>query len=455
VNIRAVYTQNEAVNLTIAGNNLYNSVNLTADSTGIVDYANWTVPLNASIGTYNVGITSTSGPTTKSPPDSQNFTIPGFPANVTALNLAGDTVQSVRIEVLENDISLDNQTTGSGGLATFLLETGAYTCRAYYKDEKVGERPLEITGSLTTNISCNLTNLGIRVITISDGVEIGLPEAAIFVTPINQTYATGITGAVTVHSLLPDVAYTLNVSRYGRSFNFTSIPPLLVDGSVVAWSNVTFVTPTLTMQINVVRGDGQPIGGALVKIQESLGGLYHEGNTSAEGVIGFTSAFGRYNVKVYDSNGIELNRTTVDLFEDANVTVQCNLYDLSFSVKVVDYFGQPIQNANMVLRREGLAPITKTTGADGMVTFANLVAGDFEVTVYLPGQSEPAAIQYFVAENMTILRINIVDYVVLAGFLVQTAHIAIAVIVLLTVILVLSLEIYRRKRSKAQKTSAE
>jgi hypothetical protein len=145
----------------------------------------------------------------------------------------------------------------------------------------------------------------------------------------------------------------------------------------------------------------------------------------------------------------------VDLFEDANVTVQCNLYDLSFSVKVLDYFGQPIQNANMVLRREGLAPITKTTGADGMVTFANLVAGDFEVTVYLPGQSEPAAIQYFVAENMTILRINIVDYVVLAGFLVQTAHIAIAVIVLLTVILVLSLEIYRRKRSKAQKTSAE
>lgn len=76
VDIKAVRQPNENVNITIAGTNVLNSENVTADNvTGIIHYTNWAVPSNASIGTYMINITSLSGKT-KTPADTQNFTIP-------------------------------------------------------------------------------------------------------------------------------------------------------------------------------------------------------------------------------------------------------------------------------------------------------------------------------------------------------------------------------------------
>jgi hypothetical protein len=451
VNVRVVYAQDENVTLAISGNNVYNAVNLTADSKGIIDYSGWAVPDNASIGTYNVAIVSMSGPTVKNPPDTQNFTVPGFGVNVTARNLAGEAVQSVGVETFENGASLTNETTGSDGMATWMLEIGNYTLQAYYQSVQVGERELEVSGVVSTDIVCNLTNLGIRVVAVAQGVEIAIPEATVYVTPINQTYGTDVNGLATVHSLLPNVTYTLNVSRYGMFFNFTTIPQLLAEGSPVAWSNITFVTPTLRLLVDVMEGDGQPIGGAIVKVRESMGGLYSEGDTSSDGIASFTSAFGRYNVEIYDASGIKLNATTVDLFQDANVTVYCDLYNLSLSVKVVDYLGQPISNVNVVLQREGLGQVIKPTGPDGTATFDNLVGGSFEVTVYLSGQSEPVAATSFLVENTSTTEVQLGNYLVLAGFLVQMAHVAVVVVVVLIVALILVLEIFRRRRSKPQK----
>jgi hypothetical protein len=451
VNVRAVYAQDENVTLTISGNNVYSAVNLTADSKGMVDYSGWMVPNNASIGTYNAAIVSTSGLTVKNPPDTQNFTVPGFAVNVTARNLAGEAVQSVGVETFENGASLINQTTGSNGMATWMLEIGNYTLQAYYQSVQVGGRELEVTGVISVDIVCNLTNLGIRVVAVAQGVETAIPEATVYVTPTNQTYGTDVNGLATVHSLLPNVTCTLNVSRYGMSFNFTTISQLLADGSPVAWFNITFVTPTLRLLVDVMNRDGHPIGDAIVKVQESMGGLYSEGNTSSDGIVSFTPAFGRYNVEVYDNRGIQLNVTTVDLFQDANVTVYCDLYNLSLSVKVVDYLGQPISNVNVVLQREGLGQVTKATGPDGTATFDNLVGGSYEVTVYLDGQSEPVAATSLLAENTTTTQVQLGNYVVLAGFLVHTAYVAVAMVVVLTVALILSLEIFRRRRSKPQK----
>jgi hypothetical protein len=45
-------------------------------------------------------------------------------------------------------------------------------------------------------------------------------------------------------------------------------------------------------------------------------------------------------------------------------------------------------------------------------------------------------------------------YVLLAGFLIETSQLAIALIIVLTLVVIISLEICRRRRSKPQKTES-
>ncbi len=62
-----------------------------------------------------MNIVSASGQTVKTPPDTQNFTVPGFAFNVTAKNLAGDLVPNVDVRAFEHEVSVINQTTNSNG----------------------------------------------------------------------------------------------------------------------------------------------------------------------------------------------------------------------------------------------------------------------------------------------------------------------------------------------------
>ncbi|MGB9756449.1 MAG: hypothetical protein ACPLVJ_01530, partial [Candidatus Bathyarchaeales archaeon] len=125
VDIKAAgYASGENVSITITGKDLYYSENLTVDDTGIIYYTNWTVPANASIGTYTVNITSVSNQTIKNPPDFQEFLVPGFDVNVTAKNLAGELVPVASIQIFENGTSVANATSDSPSVT---LEIGNYT----------------------------------------------------------------------------------------------------------------------------------------------------------------------------------------------------------------------------------------------------------------------------------------------------------------------------------------
>jgi hypothetical protein len=454
VDIKAVYKQNENVTLTIAGNDVLRSLNLTADSVGIVHYTNFTVPSNASIGSYMVSIVSISAePTTKTPPDTQNFTVPGFAVNVTAKNLAGDFVPNTDLKAYENGSSVSNATTDSNGLAVLMLEIGNYTCQAYFKATEVGERNITVTTATSTDLVCNLTNLGINVVASFNGLAEGIAEAGINLAPDNATFTTDVTGITVAHSLLPNVTYVLNASRYGMPFNLTTIDrsQLFVNGNAVPWFNVTIVCPLQTLQVRALKADGQPINNAIVETMESLGGLHYEGLTDSSGIVTFRSVFGRYDATVYDSNGIKLNTTTVDLFQDQNLTVYCSLYGLNVSVQVVDYFGQPFSNINVKLQGQGWQPVSAETGSDGTATFSNVIGGDLEVNVYLNGQAEPTVAQGFTVGNSTTVQIRIDKYVLLAGFLVETGQLVVVIIVALTVIFVVLLEVFRRMRSKPKK----
>lgn len=459
VDVKAVYSANEDVNLTVTGKGVYASVNLTADSGGIVHYTDFVVPPNASIGSYMVQIVSVSEqPTVKTPQDVQNFTVPGFQVSVTPKNLAGEPVPEVAVRAFENETLLGSYVSNSTGTALLSLEIGNYTLEGYYKSQKVGERDLEVIGISAVDLTCNLTNLGIRVIAITDSGQVNIPEASVYVTPENVSYTTDITGEIIVHSLIPNVTYTLNASRYGVPFNTTIIPQLLAqDGSAVPWVNLTFTCPVYSLQVNVTRAGGQSVSNAVVKIQDLLGGLFTQGSTDTNGIVLFRTTLGKYMVSVYDnSSGLKLNETQIDLFQDQNLTVTCSLYGLTVTVKVTDYFGQALANMKVTLQREGLSLSPATTQGDGTATFNNIIGGDvpFQIAVYVGDQTQPTVALEQSVENSTTVNVRLDKYVTLGGFLVETSQFAIAILIILTVILLGVLEVYRFRRARHKKTES-
>jgi hypothetical protein len=208
------------------------------------------------------------------------------------------------------------------------------------------------------------------------------------------------------------------------------------------------------LQVQVSKGDGQPFGGAVVKIQEALGGLYSQRTTDANGTATFSSALGTYTVAVFDSNGLELNETSVELFQDQNISVTCSLYGLTVTVKVADFFGQGLANVKVTLQREGLSPISMSTQGDGTAAFNNMVGGDFQIAVYMGDQTDPIAAMEQPVESSMTLQVKLDKFVSLGGLLVDTGQFAIVLLVVLTVILVVVLEVYRMRRARHQKVES-
>lgn len=457
VNVKALYLPSENVTVSIAGKGI-NDVATISDPTGLISY-NWTVPTYASIGSYAVKVVSTNGPTLKSVDDLQNFTVPGFAINVTATNLANDTVANIIVTAYENGTLADNQTTSSTGLAILTLEVGNFVCTAISSGQEVGEAPALVgidNSTLAFDLVCNLTNLRIHVVSLLNGSEVDVPEVGINITTSNETATTGINGSVVVGSLLPNATYVLNVTRYDASFNITTLYTLLVNDTPVAWYDLKINCPNSTLQVTVTKAGGGNFSGALVRIQEFLGVPIIETSTNASGVATFSAPFGEYKVDVLDAAGEILNGTTVDLFGDQAANVSCSLYGLTVSVRVVDYFGQGIANMNVSLVRNGQTQAASSTGPDGTVTFNNVIGGQLDIIVSSNGASTPIASQSIDVETLTSTnQISVDKYVVLAGMLVETSVLTTVILIILVVVLILSLEVYRRRPLKVQKAESE
>jgi hypothetical protein len=460
VDIKALYQSSGNVTLTITGKNVSHYANLTADnSTGAVHYTSWVVPSNASIGTYMVNITSRDS-TVKNPPDIQNFTVPGYAVNVTTRNLAAEPVQNVNVTAFENGNPVYNQTSSSDGTAPFRLESGNHTYEAHYKNETVGEGWINVTGAMSQDITCNLTNLRIVVLALVNGSEIRIPEAGTFLaradtpeTAENQN-TTDINGTAVAHSLLSDINYVLNVSRYGTQF-YTTNTTLLVDGNLTAWFNVNVTCPTFTLQVNVTDSNNQAASDVQVKAQENMGGIHYEGRTDAQGMAIFNSGtFGKYQIGAYDSDGIKLNEVAVDLFQDQNISLPCQLYGLTVTIRILDYFGQPISNVNVTLHRGDVAVRSILTQGDGNAVFSGLTGGSLRVIVRALDQTQPFKEGTYSVLSSTTIEIRADKYVMLAGFMVETSQLATVVIIAATVLFVLAIEIYRRKRLEPKKAES-
>jgi len=432
-----------------------NSTNSSASLEGKV-HVTWEVPSNATIGTYVVNVTSKS--TSKTPADVQSFSVPGFAVNVTTRNLAGDLVPYVTMEVYEGNKSAGILTGGSDGIVHLLLEIGNYNSKAYFHNNPVGTLPINVTGPAALNLVCNLTNL--RVFAATKNGE-GIPNVVIYA-PDNAVYTTNVSGIVVVHSLWPAYkSYNLSAWSYNVEYNSTAIPhSLLLNGLVVPWFNTTIICPNLKLAVNVTDAESRPIGGASVVAQEITAGLSYQNKTGVNGTTAFDIPFGQYEVTAYDANGIQLNQTNVQMFYESgsvwlmrnvtNATINCLLYGLNVSIKVVDYFGQPLSKMNVTLQREGLSRQSMLTQPNGMATFNGITGGSMEAAVYFGGNTLPYETTYFTATKSMVIEMKLNQYVMVANAFVDVRTLTMVIIIVLALLVVLTVEVFRRRRAKPE-----
>ena len=456
VDIKAAgYKPNENVTIKIAlgGKTISPIINVTTTGGGLV-LADWPIPANASArSTYTVNVTSvSSSPTVKKPPDTQSFIVPGFDVNATTENLAHEIVNDVTVQVFGNGKSIVNSTSVTNGLVQMSLEIGNYIFDAVYKSIKVYETTRAIVNATSFVFYCNLTNLKISVITIKDG-PIQVPETEIHVSRVNITLTTNINGTAIAHSLVPNASYTLNASRYGISFNVTTLPTLFINQNVTALFNVTFTLPTLTLRINVTNAADVPIPNVMIKVQESKNGLQYQNNTNDEGIAIISQCiFGKYNITIYDADGLKLKETSVSVLNLTisiqEISITCSLSGLTLSINVVDYFGQPISNVNVTLQQDDLAPRSNITQSNGMASFSGITGGEVQIILYLSGRTQLYTAKGLNVTNSMTIGIKLEKYIMLAGFLVETTSLITAILIIASALLVVSIEVYRRRRSK-------
>lgn len=462
VNIKAVnYPVNENVTITIRFGNATIAAITYNVTDGIVNY-DWPVPNNmlVSNATHTYNVTITPVPTAKNLTDTQTFDVPGFNTTVYTRNLAGKSIPNVLVKVhdLSTDVYYTNHS-GVDGYASFMLEIGDYTAEAYFNDVKVGDGfifSVARDAVLNFSFTCNITSLNI-IVENERGIRIPHVDLLLvynyttnYGTSENRTATesnrTDINGLVVFPSVLANVTCVVNASLYGIVFNVgnNTVPDL----PAAEYFNVTILYPTKRLNVQVLDANNQPIPSVTLKAQELTVGLFAEGE-AVNGNAALNCTFGKYSIKVFFGD-IFLNETSFDLTSsdaEFNVTVKCQLYGLNIAVKVVDYFGQPISGANVTLRRNSLQSSAQTDSS-GIATFDNAIGGEIQINVAMPGHSEPLIAQVANVQDSAVLTIKVDRYVVLAGFLIETGYFATAVIVAITALIIIFLEVYRRKRFK-------
>ncbi|MGB9958973.1 MAG: hypothetical protein ACPLKQ_00415 [Candidatus Bathyarchaeales archaeon] len=463
VKIKAVdYSEYNNKNVTITikfGNQTISAFNCTVLN-GIVN-ASWTVPNTALIGNYVLSITPVPA-SKQNASDTQTFAVPGFSIEMFPRNLANEVVPNVLLKICDKSVNKTYEVeSGENGTASIMLEKGNYNSTAYFKEVKVGTFTFSITGSAKLDFQCQLTNIEIIVVD-AQNTNVQIPFVSIsfaysYITDLNggvnktepvKLYQTNITGTVKMNSMLLNAVYRINASRYGEIFNknnnvFSNLQPQ-------AWNRIVIPCPAKSLRVNVVDAKSQPIADAVIDAQELMGGLQYSGSTNQNGQALLNCIFGIYSVKVYHG-GLLLNETKVNLFDHQNLTIKCSYYNLPISIKVVDYFGQPIPNMNVTLERNSVILSSKLTGSDGIAGFRE-TGGMLTIKVYLSSQNQPVtALTTFISEERNEtnpIEVKIGRYVFLAGFLIETAQFAAIVLVLAVILVIIATEIYKRKRFK-------
>ena len=456
VTIRAIgYQPNENATISIKyakNSEILFSETVTASSEGIIN-SSWTVPAHALIGDYNITITPEN--TTKLIPDSQLFTVPGYTTKIRTLNLAGELAPQIMVEALDQATNTTyNCTSTSDGIASLNLEKGSHTLSAFWNSVEVSEINVSITEESIIDLTCELTNLKITVQN-EDGNLI--PFVNLYITYqyittkeglLKTSYASGETdfsGILNLRSIPPEISCTINASLYGIVINVgnNTINSLLVQPV----SEVVVLCPSRTLTLKIIDYNQAAISNARIELFETTSGLFQGAITDAPGTVTMEISFGKYRLRVYKDD-ILLNEIIIDVFSDMEKEICCSLYNIQLSVTVVDYFNQPIPNMNVVLNRPRIGTQPATTQNNGTTAFGNVIGGNMQIIIYPEGLENSYEAVSLRIEEPTEVQIRLTKYILIGPFLIESSVLATFIIILLTIMLFVSIEVYRWKRDK-------
>jgi hypothetical protein len=164
-------------------------------------------------------------------------------------------------------------------------------------------------------------------------------------------------------------------------------------------------------------------------------------------MVRVNATFGKYISRVY-AGSVLLNETVVEAFTDRQVDVQCVLFNLQVNVQVVDYFGQPISNANVRLVEADGTVQSGKAAADGKALFNGVVGGNVQITAYLSEGDD-----YYEATNIHVdspiaTQVRMGRYIILGSLVIQTSMFVTLMIILPAIVLFLGFELYRRRKAR-------
>ena len=455
--IRAIgYQPNEGATITITYSDtgaVVHSEAATASAEGVINAA-WAVPLDAKVGNYVITITPSNTP--KPVMDSQLFTIPGYPITIRTLSLAGNIVSQVLVQAVDRETNaVFNATSALDGKATLKLEKGSHRITAFWNDVKVGEITVSITGESSFDLTCELTNLKITVKN-EDGflmpfvnLDISFQYVKTGGSGLEKGSASGqtdLSGSFVLNSTLAQIGYTINASLYGIVFNLgnNTITSLPAQSS----SETLILCPTKILALKVVGYNQVPVANSRLELVEATSGIFYGYVTDNSGNANAEVTFGKYKVRVY-AQSILLNETTIEIYSDIQKEIHCSLYNIQISVKVVDYFGQPISNAQVVINKLGTVEISAKTQADGTATFNNVIGGSIQAIAYPSGMENSYEAVNIEVNAPQSIQIKLAKYTLLGPLLVETSVLVTVLLIVAAVIMFLLIEIYRRKRASS------
>jgi len=444
-------------------------INVTANAYGIVTSSLY-IPVDAMPGTYTVSLVNATTPgTTKTPPDIQNFTVTGIIFRIQTLNLDEEPVADVDVEAYSNKTLVDAKTTNQTGWVEFRLEADNYTFRAFWirGTVEIGSLFKIIPKNATLikeNMTLSLARIGIEVrdeagplYLVDISLKYNYTTRANTTASDTESLETDINGIAIAKNMLANIPYGIEARRYGYLFNQTVIENLTAS----CWVNIT--CPTYTLFIHALDSNGLPIGNVNVSVHEwSTWNLVRSPQaTNESGSILFRVTFGKYKVKVYNyseklQQTVILNETVIDLVEDPTfLVIQCKLFNLNLSVKVVDYFGRPIPNALVKVKRENVEIEDLTTGSNGIASLDNVVGGYYQVSVYI--REKLCGIMSPLLDRSKEIVFKIDRYVVIGGYPMETSQL-ITLVSLSLLVGAIGLALFYRKvpsMMKRKKTPSE
>lgn len=449
------YETNESVTINIKLNETQIAKqNITASIAGIVNYT-WQIPENATPGVYTVSITNATSPgTVKNPPDVQDFYVEVWTCQIQARNLANEPIANLTIRVY-NDTTVPtqflnlSQPTNETGWTSFMLATGNYTFKAFWKQVEVGNLSVSIRDDivLEEELQAQLSNLKVTVMDEATNEYLPFIQLRLeynYTTEANETitetsyFETNFTGTVHIHNLFINISYIVEAKRYGLS-----LPPIQNKTLPVKWNAITIRFPVYTAFIHVVDSKNNSIEGARVEAYEWSSGLIQSKTTGSNGSVTFSLTFGRYRVRV--SNGkVLLNETIVDLTQNqSSFLIYLSVYNIDFTVAVFDYFGRPIPKAVVkVEQKTTVESVENTTGSDGRVTFSGILGGDSRISIHIGGQFSGTKDLYLTDSKQVTFNLN--RYVVIAGYAVETSQFVTAIAVAILVVVFIVALTYKR-----------